>query len=133
VKPSDKKRLRNQEILMLIASGTTKEDLCTTWNLSLSQLNRILYQANAEAEEWYKSLPRKTMIQIFRFNSEKIFNEIQVLEKIRNSVSDPVKKFEMTKSVINAYAQYNKLISEGPSLIRQKEVTEQAEKIITKK
>ena len=133
MKPSDKKRLRNQEILMLIASGTTKEDLCTTWNLSLSQLNRILYQANAEAEEWYKSLPRKTMIQIFRFNSEKIFNEIQVLEKIRNSVSDPVKKFEMTKSVINAYAQYNKLISEGPSLIRQKEVTEQAEKIITKK
>lgn len=133
MKPIHKKRIRNQEILMSIASGASKDDLCITWNLSLSQLNRILCDANKETEEWYKSLPRKTMIQIFRFNSEKIFNEIQVLEKIRNSVSDPVKKFEMTKSVINAYTQYNKLVSEGPSLIRQKEITEEAEKMVGQK
>jgi len=130
---SIKKKLRNQEIYLQIATGTTKDDVCKQCKLSLRQLNRILAEANAEAEQWYKSLPRQTMIQIFRFNSEKIFNEIQVLEKIRNSVSDPVKKFEMTKSVINAYAQYNKLISEGPSLIRQKEITEEAEKMVGQK
>jgi len=128
-----RKRLRNHDIYIQIASGVTKQEICRCCNLSIRQLNRILAEANEEAEEWYKSLPRKTMIQIFRFNSEKIFNEIQVLEKIRNSVSDPAKKFEMTKSIINAYAQYNKLVSEGPSLIRQKEITEEAEKMVGQK
>lgn len=131
--PSIKKKLRNQEIYIQIATGTTKDDICKQCKLSLRQLNRILAEANAEAEQWYKSLPRQTMIQIFRFNSEKIFNEIRVLEKIRNSVSDPVKKFEMTKTIINTYMQYNKMVAEGPSLIRQKEVTDEAEKIIEKK
>ena len=39
----------------------------------------------------------------------------------------------MTKSIIGAYFQYTKMVAEGPSLIRQKEVTEQAEKAIGEK
>ena len=133
MKPARRKKVRNQEILMELASGGLKEDLCTKWNLSISQLNKIIHEADKEAEDWYKSLPRKTMIQSFRNNRQKIYSEIQVLEVIRDLVTDPTKKFEMTKSVINAFVQYNKLVSEGPSLIRQKEITEQAEKIIETK
>lgn len=124
---------RNNEIFMLIAAGTQKDDICKNFKLSISQLNKILKEANEEAEEWYKSLPRQTMIQIFRYNSEKIFQEIQKLEQIRNKEKEPARQFEMTKGIINAYSQYNKLVAEGPSLIRQKEVTEQAENLIEKR
>jgi len=130
---SIQKKLRNQEIFIHIASGVTKLDICKQSHISLRQLNRIMAEANVEAEQWYKSLPRKTMIQIFRFNSEKIFQEIQRLEQIRNKINDPLKEFEMTRGIINTYSQYNKMIAEGPALIRQKEVTEQAEKIIKEK
>jgi len=115
---------------LLIATGTRKEIICEKFNLSLSQLNKILQEANAEAEQWFQSLPRQTMIQIFRFNSEKIFEEIQRLEKIRNGIKeDPKVEFDLTLKIINAYSQYNQLVAEGPALIRQKEVIEAAEKL----
>ena len=133
VQEAAKKHLRNHNLLIEISSGITKQEICEKYRLSLRQLNRILTEMEKETEEWYNSLPRKTMIQIFRNNSQKIYNEIKTMEEIRNSVDDPIKKFEMTKSVINAYAHYNKLVSEGPSLVRQKEITEQAEKIIATK
>jgi len=132
---SVQKKLRNQEIFMQIASGDTKEEVCKRWHLSLRQLNRILVEANKEAEEWYVSLPRRTMIQIFRHCSDKVFCEIARLEEIRERIAyqDPKLEYEMTRAIINAYAQYNKMVGEGPSLTRQKEVTDAAEKIIEKK
>src|SRR5712692_4399858 len=122
IRPSVKKKLRNQEIFLLIASGTRKETIREKFHLSTSHLNKIISEANAEAEEWFQSLPRQTMVQIFRFNSEKILEEIQTLEQIRNKVNDPEKKFDMTRMIINAYSQYTKLIAQGPSLVRQKEI-----------
>src|SRR5438445_8702801 len=112
IRPSLKKKLRNQELYLLIATGTRKEIICEKFNLSLSQLNKILKEANAEAEQWFQSLPRQTMIQIFRFNSEKIFAEIQRLEQIRNRVKDnPTIEFDLTMKIINSYSQYNKLVA----------------------
>jgi hypothetical protein len=131
--PSEKKKIRNQEIYMLVASGTPKEHVCARFHLSLSQLNKILKESCEEADQWFQSLPRQTMIQIFRFNSEKIFGEIQILEQLRNQEKEPAKQFEMTKGIINAYSQYTKLVAEGPSLIRQKEVADAAAKIVEKK
>src|SRR5436309_10557609 len=114
IPPLSKKKLRNQEIYLLTASGTRKENICEKFALSISQLNKILKEADEEAEQWFQSLPRQTMIQIFRINSEKLFEEIQRLELIRNKVNDPVKEFEMTKSIMNAYFQYTKMVAEGP-------------------
>ena len=131
--PSARKKMRNQEIFMDFAAGVTKQEICSKWNLSLTQLNRILREAEDESEEWFKSLPHKTMVQIFRHNSEKIFEEIQRLTQIRNKIQDPAKEFEMTRAIIVAYSQYTKTLAEGPSVIRQKQVTEQAEKIIGEK
>ena len=85
---------------------------------------------NEESENWFKSLPRQTMIQIFRFNCEKMFFEIKRLEEIRNKIVDPIKEFEMTRGIIHVYFQYTKLVAEGPSLTLQKEVLEQAEKLL---
>lgn len=130
--PSARKKVRNRDIIVEIASGISKEDACKKYDLSLTQLNRILREANDEAEEWYKSLPRQTMIQIFRHNCEKIFSELKHLEKIRDSIArkDIKLEFDMTRSIIAMYAQYNKMVAEGPSLTRQKEVTDAAEKAV---
>ena len=133
MKPSQQKKVRNQEIFVLNACGTPKEVICKTWSLSLSQLNKVLHDVNVETEEWAKSWSRNNMIQIFRFNCEKIFQEIQRLERIRNKIGDPEKEFEMTRTMINTYSQYTKLVAEGPALTRQKEVLKQAEKLLEEK
>ena len=127
------RKLRNQKILILLVCGFLKEQICKQMHLSLRQLNRIIVEADTDAEQWYKSLPRQNMIQIFRYNSERIFQEIQRLEFIRNKTDDSEKEFEMTKVVINTYLQYTKMIAEGPSFTRQKEVIEQAEKFLEEK
>lgn len=129
---SKRKKIRNQQILMQLASGMTKEEICNHWRICLRQVNRIESEAKEEAEEWYRSLPRQNMIQIFRHNCNKIFGEIARLEEIRERVAkkDDKLEFTMTKEIINACTQYNKLVSEGPTLIRQKEVTEKAEQLL---
>ena len=114
---------------MEIATGASKDALCKEWNISLSQLNRILSDADQEAEAWYKSLARTLMVQIFRHNSENVFHEILRLEEIRSTVKDPRVGFDMTLKIINAYYNYNKMIAEGPSITRQKEIIQAAEKL----
>ncbi len=132
--PSVQKNLRNEKIFLHIACGSSKEDVCQKYGIGLRQLNRILAEANEEAEEWYKSLPRKMMIQIFRHNCSKIFQEIQLLEQIRNGIKDdPETKFEMTMKIVNAYSSYNRTVADGPSFTRQKEVVDAAEKLLEKK
>lgn len=131
IKPSEEKKLRNQEIYMEIAAGVTKDDACTKWKISLTQLNRILREAREETEQWYKSLPSQTMIQIFRCNCVKVLEEIQRLVKIRNEIKDDDKaEFDFTLKIIGAYLNYNKMVAEGPTLMRQKEVTQAVEKIL---
>jgi len=132
--PSKEKDLRNQEIYLEIASGIKKDVICKKWGLSITQLNRILRDGNKEAEEWYKSLPRRTMIQIFFCNGAKTLEEIQKLEHIRDKVRDePKLEFDMTKSIIDAYYQYTRMMFEGPAIRRQKEVIEAAEKVLSNK
>ena len=127
---SKEKDLRNQEIYMEIATGAKKDDICKKWDISLTQLNRILREANKESEKWFRSLPRQTMIQIFCNNSEKVFQEIRRLERIRNGIKeDPRVEFDMTLKIISAYSNYNKMVADGPALVRQKEVIEVAEKL----
>ena len=52
------------------------------------------------------------------------------MEFIRDQIKDdPKTKFEMTQKIFTAYLNYNKMVAEGPTLTRQKELTEEAEKI----
>ena len=77
-------------------------------------------------------VPAKTgLIQIFSLSCEKIVEEIHRLEEIRNKVTESTKQFEMGRQIINAYSQLTRLVAEGPTLIRQKEVIAAAEKMGT--
>ena len=131
LRPSEEKKLRNHEIYLEIATGVSKDVVCKTFGISVTQLNRILKDAKEETNEWYKSLPRRYMIHIFRRNYTTVFKEIQRLEQIRNEIKDDKKtEFEMTLKMINAYSNYNKMIADGPTLTRQKEIIEAAEKLL---
>lgn len=131
LRPAQEKRLRNQEIYLVIATGAAKDDVCKKWKISLTQLNRILKDAREETDQWYKSLPSQMMIQIFRLNCSKAFEEIHHLEIIRNRIKDDLKmEFDMTLKIINTYLNYNKMVAEGPTLTRQKEITEAIEKVL---
>ena len=128
--PSEEKKSRNQEIYLAIATGTIKNNVCEKWKISLTQLNRILREGREETEQWYKSLPTQSMAQIFRFTCSKAIAEIRHLEFIRDQINDdPKAEFDMTLKIFNTYLNYNKMVAEGPTLTRQKELTEEAEKI----
>ena len=131
VRPILKKKIRNQEILLLVASGASKETVREKFGLRRSQLDKIVKEASEEAEKWFESLPRQAMIQIFSLSCGKIVEEVHRLEEIRNKVTESTKQFEMTRQIINVYSQLTKLVAEGPTLIRQKEIIEAAEKMGT--
>src|SRR3989442_14805935 len=131
IRPILKKKIRNQEILLLVASGASKETVREKFGLSRSQLDKIVKEASEEAEKWFESLPRQAMIQIFSLSCGKIVEEVHRLEEIRNKVTESTKQFEMGRQIINAYSQLTRLVAEGPTLIRQKEVIAAAEKMGT--
>ena len=59
IRPILKKKIRNQEILLLVASGASKETIREKFGLSRSQLDKIVKEASEEAEKWFESLPRQ--------------------------------------------------------------------------
>jgi len=122
--------LRNQIILSQVYSGKTKEEIALQFTISLRQLNRILKTIDAETQEWYQNLPKKGMAAMFRHNTMNVFDEITTLKTLREDTDDTEKKFNMTRDIISSIINYNKMIAEGPVLIKQKELTEKAEEII---
>ncbi len=88
---------------------------------------------DSESESWYNDLPKKIMLSIHRYNSERIFEEIQHLTNLRNEAKDLKIQLCATNSIIDAYIKYDRIIAEGPVLSRHKELTEELEKIVSKK
>lgn len=126
---SRKERLdmRNQTIISQINSRVDKKAITEQFTISLRQLNRIISEMEEENREWYQNLPKKGMAAMFRYNSIQVFDEITTLKSLRNQTAEPEKKFDMTQRIINSIIDYNKMIAEGPVLIKQKELTEKAE------
>jgi len=122
--------IRNQIIISQVYSGVNKEDVAKQFTISLRQLNRIIRDIEEENQEWYQNLPKNGMAAMFRYNSMNVFSEITTLKSLRNQTAEPEKKFDMTQGIINSIINYNKMIAEGPVLIKQKELTEKAEQVI---
>ena len=59
-------------------------------------------------------------------------SQITHLKKLRSEIDNSETEFSITLDVIDCLIKYNKIVAEGPTLIRQKEVTEKAEKITEK-
>ena len=122
--------LRNQIIISQINSGVDKKAIAQQFTISERQVERIVRGIQEENQEWYHNLPKKGMAAMFRYNSMSVFEEITTLKSLRNQTAEPEKKFDMTQGIINSIINYNKMIAEGPVLIRQKELTEKAEEVI---
>lgn len=127
---SERIKLRNEIIIMQVSSGVDKENIAKQFTLSVRQVERIIKAVEEENKEWYHNLPKKGMAAMFRYNSMNVFQEISRLKKIRKNIDDPQKEFEMTRGIIGSIIDYNKMVAEGPVLIKQKELTEKAEQVI---
>ena len=122
--------LRNQIIISQVSSGVDKKTIAEQFTISERQVERIIKSIEDENHEWYHNLPKTGMAAMFRYNSIQVFDEIITLKSLRNQTAEPEKKFDMTQGIINSIINYNKMIAEGPVLIKQKELTEQAEQVI---
>lgn len=122
--------MRNSIIISQASSGTDTKTIAEQFTISVRQVERIIKSIEADNLEWYHNLPKKGMAAMFRHNSMNVFAEITTLKSLRNETTEPEKKFDMTQGIINSIINYNKMIAEGPVLIKQKELTEQAEKVI---
>ena len=122
--------LRNDIIIMDLYTGLTKDKIATKFNLSVRQVERIIESTQEASDDWYKQLPKKYALAIHRRNSVKIFNEIGKLATLRSIIDDTEKEFNMTQGIIDAYIKYDKMLAEGPTLERQKELTEEMEEIV---
>ena len=122
--------LRNDIIIMDLYTGSTKDKIATKFNLSVRQVERIIESTQEASDDWYKQLPKKYALAIHRRNSVKIFNEIGKLATLRSIIDDTEKEFNMTQGIIDAYIKYDKMLAEGPTLERQKELTEEMEEIV---
>lgn len=121
---------RNEIIMSEHYSGLSTNIIASEFRLSERQTRKIIQEIKESAPEWYESLPKSTMIAIHRTNSSKIYTEINTMRNIRAITEDAVKKFQMSMDIIVAYEKYDKMVAEGATLQRQKELTDKAEKII---
>lgn len=126
----EKIELRNQIIISQVSSGTSKEEIGEQFSISVRQVERIIKTIEEENQEWYHNLPKKGMVAMFRYNSMAVFEEIKTLKKLCSNTDDDETKFSMTQGIINSIINYNKMIAEGPVLIKQKELTEQVEQVV---
>lgn len=124
---SERLHLRNQAILTKLATGTTKDQLQKEFNLSKSHLNKIIAEAEIEADEWYKNLPKKYLLHLFQSTAEKIQEKIRRMEYLSSKFKDSPEEFDYDERIANAYSNFMKLLTDGPALIRIKEVLENAE------
>ena len=123
--------LRNDIVMMYIYTGLTKQKVAEKFRISIRTVERILEGIHEASDEWYKQLPKRYALAIHRRNSNKVFNEITKLSNIRSKAKgEPDKEFQMTHGIIDAYIKYDKMVAEGPTLERQKELTEEMEKIV---
>ena len=127
--PRDEKiRLRNNIMLRDVSVGRSKDYISKKFRISERQTRRILKEIYAGVDEWYKSLPRGTLQAIHRANTEEILEEITKLKSIRSSTRDAQLLQKATVDIIESWIKYDRMVSEGPALTRQKELVEEMEK-----
>lgn len=127
--PRDEKlRLRNNIMLRDISVGRSKDYISKKFRISVRQVERILKEIYEGVDEWYKSLPRGTLQAIHRANTEEILEEITRLKGIRSGIRDTQLQEKSTVDIIESWIKYDKMVSEGPALTRQKELVAEMEK-----
>jgi hypothetical protein len=123
-------RLRNEIVMLKLSVGTPLEEIQETFKLSKRRLYAIIQEAEQGAEFWFNSLPKKYMMEIFRYNTNEIQNEIKHLADLRQKTSneDIDLDRQITNDIINARSNLIRTIADGPALLRTRELTEKLEK-----
>lgn len=127
--------IRNENILLELASGKSKDDICEDLKLSKRHLNRILQDLYQGAEDWYNLLPRQYKIDLFKINSQKVLKQIMKLERLqeqyeRDQVKDMI--ISLAEKIVNLRIKYDEMIADGVYYHKIKEDLEEVDKLLVK-
>ena len=123
-------KVRNDVMLRDRFLGKTTKYIADKFRLTDRRIRKIFEELDADSESWYLELPRKFMASIHRYNSERVFDEIQRLISLRNKTHQVEIEIDATSRIIDSYIKYDKMIAEGPVITRHKELTEKLEGIV---
>jgi len=124
---SQRLSLRNEIILAKIATGITVEEIQKEFQLSRRQVYNIIEQAEKEVEQWFINFPKTGMLSLFRSNVISVANEIKELSNLKSEAKSLNEKLDVTKSIIDARIKFNKLVAEGPTYARLRELVKRTE------
>lgn len=118
-------QLRNEIMLARLTAGeATKEQLREEFDLSERRINAIIQEARKELQEWFDDLPKNGMIAIFRANMLAVYKEIKNIENLRTGAKTLEENLNISKALINARMQLNRLTAEGPTYQKIKQLVE---------
>ena len=124
---SQRLAFRNEIILAKIATGITVDDIQKEFQLSRSQVYCIIKEAENEVEQWFDKFPKSGMLSLFRSNVISVSNEIKELANLRIEAKTLAEKLDVTKSIIDARIKFNRLVAEGPTYARLKQLVKNTE------
>ena len=124
---SQRLTFRNETILAKIATGITVDDIQKEFQLSRSQVYKIIKEAEKEVEEWFINFPKTGMLSLFRSNVISVANEIKELTNLKSEAQSLNEKLDVSKSIIDGRIKFNKLVAEGPTYTRLKELVKKTE------
>ena len=113
---------RNTEILAKISTGITIQQIQEEYSLTSRQIYNIINIGESELKDWFDSFPRRGMMALFRSNIISVAHEIQKLEEYRDSTDDLNAKAAITNLILNARIKFNRLIAEGPTYMKIKQL-----------
>ena len=124
---SQRLALRNEIILAKVSTGITVDDIQQEYQLSRSQVYKIVNEAQQEVEEWFDNFPKTGMLSLFRSNVISVASELKQLESLRTEAKSLPEKLDISKSIIDARIKFNKLVAEGPTYARLKQLVKDTE------
>lgn len=119
--------LRNEIILAKISTGITVEQIQEEFQLSRAQVYNIIKDAEEEVEEWFHNFPKRAMLSLFRSNVLAVTKEISELTNLKNQAQDFNEKMDIHRAIIDARIKHNRLIAEGPTYVRIKQLVKNSE------
>ncbi len=124
---SQRLAFRNEIILAKVSTGITVDEIQKEYQLSRSQVYKIINEAQEEVEQWFINFPKTGMLSLFRSNVISVANEIKELSNLKVQAKSLNEKLDVTKSIIDSRIKFNRLVAEGPTYARLRELVKNIE------
>jgi hypothetical protein len=120
--------LEKYEIILDLASGKSKQEVCNRYCISDIQLDGIIAEVEKSSKDWYENLVSKHLIQLYMVTLQKIQKNIQDMENIAYSFSDKKQRFSLLRHIMKSRIDFLNIVEDGPSVLRVKQLSDEIDK-----